>query len=860
MFYSRRIVVLAAALIILATIGSAQVTCTANVTAAASYLRRSAEADLGADLVLSCTGGTPTQGNATVPAVNFTISANTNITSRLLGTGWSEAELLIDEPDPSQQLACATANGVCGMLGTDTGVSTYDGSPGRPNVYQAQTVTNQPNSLIFASIPFDPPGAGTRTLRFVNVRYNVLPFSVADPVTLTVSSSNPTMTILNSTRTVGLAATEMTMIVNGVINGQTGVSQFTVNFTEGFGNAWKKRGSTAFVSADTSPATPNQNSPGFVYLDSETGFYNSGFPNLVSSARGNLALAGLADEGTRLVVRMNNIPNSVTVSGPPTISVTGIEIPFWARLITADINGAGVFTPRGSLSASSVPLQSDGSGNVWAVYEVLGTNSAASEVASATFTLSYGSGAPPVNSLAISGQLGAVSAQNTSGNSSVPVPRFNRAITPSLLGILTSGLPSGVSGANYLATITAAGGTQPYTFTASGLPAGLVISSSGVISGIVAPGSGGTYNVTVTVQDQTLASASRTYSVSITDNLQIITSSLPSGVLGENYLQNILAAGGFQPYRFSVVSASSLPPGLTLSSGGALSGIPTVAGTYLITIGVADGIGSATSSTLTIAIVPPLSFTSVSPLPAGVAGSPYAIFITATGGTTPYVFTFVGTAPSGLTLSQFGGLTAQAPPLGPVSFTVRVTDANGLTATKTFDVSFGPAQPLLQLSSTALNFLGALGGSAPVPQNVQIVSTTGAPISFSTQVDSLPNTGAEQEFSAEPAVERTAAPSWLTITLSGGVTPASMVASVDQTGLAAGTYSARVRFTVPNVVTQAPFDVSIRFVVSDTAARLDVAPRAAPVCSQGRCSRIVATSDRHSQYGRPPARWPSARG
>src|SRR5262249_7839839 len=55
------------------------------------------------DLVLSCTGGTPAGAQQTLPQVTFTISANTSITSRQLGAGWSEALLLVDEPSPASQ-------------------------------------------------------------------------------------------------------------------------------------------------------------------------------------------------------------------------------------------------------------------------------------------------------------------------------------------------------------------------------------------------------------------------------------------------------------------------------------------------------------------------------------------------------------------------------------------------------------------------------------------------------------------------------------------------------------------------------------------------------------------------------------
>ncbi|MEU3452311.1 ExeM/NucH family extracellular endonuclease [Micromonospora sp. NPDC006766] len=59
-------------------------------------------------------------------------------------------------------------------------------------------------------------------------------------------------------------------------------------------------------------------------------------------------------------------------------------------------------------------------------------------------------------------------------------------------------------------TLSASGGTTPYTWTAAGLPAGLAISSAGVVSGT--PTAAGTSSVTVTATDSTGASGSTSFS------------------------------------------------------------------------------------------------------------------------------------------------------------------------------------------------------------------------------------------------------------------------------------------------------------------------------------------------------------
>jgi hypothetical protein len=65
--------------------------------------------------------------------------------------------------------------------------------------------------------------------------------------------------------------------------------------------------------------------------------------------------------------------------------------------------------------------------------------------------------------------------------------------------------------------------------------------------------------------------------------------SLPDGTVGKAYRVTLGATGGLgAPYAWSLANGSALPAGLTLSSGGVLSGTPTVAGTFTFTVSVDD--------------------------------------------------------------------------------------------------------------------------------------------------------------------------------------------------------------------------------------------------------------------------------
>ena len=222
------------------------------------------------------------------------------------------------------------------------------------------------------------------------------------------------------------------------------------------------------------------------------------------------------------------------------------------------------------------------------------------------FTWSVSSGSLPAGiSLSADGNLtGTPTATGTSSFTIKVTDANSQSATQAISITISAGVsttfstpPAAVVGGAYTDTLTATGGTTPYTWSvnAGTLPAGLSLSSAGVLSGT--PTTAGSYPFTVNVIDANNGIATASITLVVTASLTLTFSAPPSGVVGTAYTDTLTAAGGTSPYTFSV-SAGTLPAGLTLNaSTGVVSGTPTTAGTSNFTVKVTD----ANSKTATFA-------------------------------------------------------------------------------------------------------------------------------------------------------------------------------------------------------------------------------------------------------------------
>jgi hypothetical protein len=155
--------------------------------------------------------------------------------------------------------------------------------------------------------------------------------------------------------------------------------------------------------------------------------------------------------------------------------------------------------------------------------------------------------------------------------------------------------------------------------------------------------------------------------------VSITTNSLPNPTQGAFYSQT-LSATSTNNVTITWLARYGLPPGLTLSSNGLLSGTLTAQGSYSFTV-EADGNGYA-QRTFTFTVVGPLTVTptSISNAEQGVPYPPRQFM--ATSGTGSYTWSLSSNAPPGVTINAGTGLLTVAPAAGTYSFTVTATDAN----------------------------------------------------------------------------------------------------------------------------------------------------------------------------------------
>ncbi|WP_430543697.1 autotransporter domain-containing protein [Xanthomonas sacchari] len=258
-------------------------------------------------------------------------------------------------------------------------------------------------------------------------------------------------------------------------------------------------------------------------------------------------------------------------------------------------------------------------------------------------------------------------------------------------------LPAAAINASYSQALSTSGGTAPYSYVlnAGTLPSGMSLSAGGVLSGT--PTTAGNFAFTVGVTDANAFTAAQAFTLTVASpTLTLSPPALPVGTAGSAYSQALSATGGTAPYSYSLATGA-LPAGMSLSAAGVLSGTPTQAGSFVFTATVTDstaGVPGQASRSYTLSIAAPTLTPGQPTLPAGTAGTAYNQTLSTSGGTAPYSYSVVsGALPTGLSLTTAGVLSGTPSAAGSFAFSIKVSDANGFSATQAYTLTIASAVP-----------------------------------------------------------------------------------------------------------------------------------------------------------------------
>jgi large repetitive protein len=297
--------------------------------------------------------------------------------------------------------------------------------------------------------------------------------------------------------------------------------------------------------------------------------------------------------------------------------------------------------------------------------------------------------------------------------------------------------PVGVTGQSYhhKFEIRAGGGCPPYQYKilSGSLPPGLTLVTEGKQSGDVngTPTTAGEYTFYLDGFDTPAACGDplrapdhtqRQFTITIQQGLQIQQrqSTLTPAQVGTPYSQQFTANASDASWT---VSGGALPAGVTLSSGGLLSGSPTTAGDYSFKVTASSG-GRSDSQTYTLSVVSKLQLSARAT--AAEVGHAVTIKPQATGGKPGYTFAAEGTLPAGLTLNAATGeITGTPTAAGTYPLKLRVTDSIGLTTTVDVPLKVSAKLSIARKALRAAKVgqlyrakLTALGGVGPFTWNI----------------------------------------------------------------------------------------------------------------------------------------------
>ena len=306
---------------------------------------------------------------------------------------------------------------------------------------------------------------------------------------------------------------------------------------------------------------------------SYTGNPSNTFKTDISSNGGNTTLyfSGTGDGINTIAITTSSIPDTTpTVSGDTTLaslSATGGVYPYtW-----------NITLPPGLTLLTNITFDSK-----TGVLKQLGGSTIPAGTYSITFSITD-SNNPKV----------------TSNPKVLTLNVSNISINQVLLSTWTLGVNYSGSPVHSLTSTGAVGSVTWMLVSLSGnLPPGIILGSNGAFSGSATATGQYSFSVSATDSSQTATSP---FSITINPAPSISTASLPAATVGQSYTQTLSINGGTVPITWSV--SGGLPAGLVFDTGkGIISGTPTNAGVFDLSITAQDASGAKDTKSLPVTV------------------------------------------------------------------------------------------------------------------------------------------------------------------------------------------------------------------------------------------------------------------
>lgn len=305
--------------------------------------------------------------------------------------------------------------------------------------------------------------------------------------------------------------------------------------------------------------------------------------------------------------------------------------------------------------------------------------------------------------------------------------------------------PTAHVGQAYTLQLEGEDGCAPYNWFEvlnGSLPAGLTMTREGLISGT--PAGAGVGDFWVGEHDVTAAQggpswcnfddqSQKEFNIQVDPGIAVANDSLAPGTVGRQYsatlaakqVETLTPPSGPDVQATWSVQSGALPPGLALSTAGALTGTPSAEGSWQLVLAAQYGGLTATKAFAVVVrqpVVVKSAFGSAKP-PKAEVGLPFSTESSATGGTGTFAWSIgAGALPAGFSLDAAKGTISGTPKAaGRFTFALTATDAEGRIATANAALSVSPrlkiATPRLRAAKRGRGYsarLALAGGVQPV--------------------------------------------------------------------------------------------------------------------------------------------------